>query len=109
MPAPPAVPAPFAEPAPLAAPAPLALPPLHPAVDAWFRHRFPEGPTSAQARGWPLVQGGGDVLIAAPTGSGKTLAGFLMAIDAAYRSRQQGEDLGGHTRVVYVSPLKALA
>ncbi len=88
------------------APAPLDL---HPAIASWFAGRFPEGPTEAQAKGWPLVQAGSDVLIAAPTGSGKTLAGFLMAIDQAYRSHQAGEDLKGLTRVVYVSPLKALA
>ena len=82
---------------------------LHPAVAAWFNDRFPEGPTEPQARGWPLVQGGSDVLIAAPTGSGKTLAGFLMAIDDAYRAHESGVQLGGRTRVVYVSPLKALA
>ena len=88
------------------APAPLDL---HPAIASWFAGRFPEGPTEAQAKGWPLVQAGSDVLIAAPTGSGKTLAGFLMAIDQAYRAHQAGEDLKGRTRVVYVSPLKALA
>ena len=88
------------------APAPLDL---HPAIARWFAARFPEGPTEAQAKGWPLVQAGSDVLIAAPTGSGKTLAGFLMAIDQAYRAHQAGEDLRGRTRVVYVSPLKALA
>jgi ATP-dependent Lhr-like helicase len=82
---------------------------LHPAVAAWFNDRFPEGPTEPQAQGWPLVQGGSDVLIAAPTGSGKTLAGFLMAIDGAYRAHQSGAELAGRTRVVYVSPLKALA
>ena len=82
---------------------------LHPAVAAWFNDRFPEGPTEPQAQGWPLVQGGSDVLIAAPTGSGKTLAGFLMAIDDAYRAHESGVRLGGRTRVVYVSPLKALA
>ncbi|HTT91626.1 MAG TPA: DEAD/DEAH box helicase [Acidimicrobiales bacterium] len=82
---------------------------LHPAIARWFASRFPEGPTEAQAAGWPLVRAGTDVLIAAPTGSGKTLAGFLMAIDQAYRAHQAGEDLHGRTRVVYVSPLKALA
>jgi ATP-dependent helicase Lhr and Lhr-like helicase len=82
---------------------------LHPAIASWFAVRFPEGPTEAQAKGWPLVQAGSDVLIAAPTGSGKTLAGFLMAIDQAYRAHEAGEDLRGRTRVVYVSPLKALA
>src|SRR5580658_7408582 len=88
------------------APGPLQL---HPAIAAWFAGRFPEGPTEAQALAWPLVQSGSDVLIAAPTGSGKTLAGFLMAIDQAARAHQAGEQLGGGTRVVYVSPLKALA
>jgi ATP-dependent Lhr-like helicase len=82
---------------------------LHPAVAAWFHDRFPEGPTEPQALGWPLVQGGADVLIASPTGSGKTLAGFLMAIDDAYRAHESGAQLAGRTRVVYVSPLKALA
>ena len=82
---------------------------LHPAIAAWFSARFPEGPTEAQAKGWPLVRAGSDVLIAAPTGSGKTLAGFLMAIDQAYRAHEAGEDLQGKTRVAYVSPLKALA
>ncbi|HTV10732.1 MAG TPA: DEAD/DEAH box helicase [Acidimicrobiales bacterium] len=93
------------------APAPLVLDGLrlHPAVEEWFLGQFPEGPTSAQAAGWPLVQSGSDVLIAAPTGSGKTLAGFLMAIDDAYRAHEGGEDIAGRTRVVYVSPLKALA
>jgi ATP-dependent Lhr-like helicase len=82
---------------------------LHPAVATWFAARFPDGPTAPQAEGWPLVQNGADVLIAAPTGSGKTLAGFLMAIDQAYRAHEAGDNLDGHTRVVYVSPLKALA
>jgi len=77
-------------------------------VATWFARRFPEGPTAPQQRGWPLIAGGGDTLIAAPTGSGKTLAGFLVAIDAVYRAHAAGEDVGG-TRVAYVSPLKALA
>ena len=75
----------------------------------WFARRFPDGPTEPQAQGWPLIASGTDTLIAAPTGSGKTLAGFLVAIDAAYRAHDAGEDLGGAVRVVYVSPLKALA
>src|SRR5579872_6959658 len=81
---------------------------FHPAIATWFERRFPEGPTEPQARGWRLIAQGVDTLIAAPTGSGKTLAGFLVAIDAAYRAHAQGKDLAG-TRVVYVSPLKALA
>lgn len=88
---------------------PAVLPDLHPAVAAWFADAFPKGPTEPQALGWPLVQKGTDVLIAAPTGTGKTLAGFLMAINQAYRAHERGEDLRGRTRVVYISPLKALA
>src|ERR1051326_3499198 len=82
---------------------------FHPAVAAWFRRRFAGGPTEAQARGWPLIARGQDTLIAAPTGSGKTLAGFLVAIDSLYRAHEAGQDVAGVTRVVYVSPLKALA
>ncbi|HAM03221.1 MAG TPA: DEAD/DEAH box helicase [Acidimicrobiaceae bacterium] len=83
--------------------------PLHPAVERWFERRFPEGPSDPQVKGWPPIADGGDTLVAAPTGSGKTLAGFLVAIDALYKAHEAGEDLAGHTRVVYVSPLKALA
>ncbi|MBV9545221.1 MAG: DEAD/DEAH box helicase, partial [Chloroflexi bacterium] len=72
-----------------------ALDGFHPAVAAWFARRFPEGPTEAQARGWSLIAGGQDTLIAAPTGSGKTLAGFLVAIDALYRAYHAGEDITG--------------
>ncbi|HYX44587.1 MAG TPA: DEAD/DEAH box helicase, partial [Acidimicrobiales bacterium] len=82
---------------------------LHPALAEWFRRRFPEGPTAPQAQGWPLIASGADTLIAAPTGSGKTLAGFLVAIDALYRAHEAGHDVSGVARVVYVSPLKALA
>ncbi len=81
---------------------------LHPVVSEWFRRRFPEGATPPQEQGWPAIRAGGDTLIAAPTGSGKTLTGFLMAIDRLYR---EGVDMSStpRTRVVYVSPLKALA
>ena len=82
---------------------------FHPVVAAWFARRFPEGPTEPQAQGWPLIAAGLDTLIAAPTGSGKTLAGFLVAIDALYRAHDAGVDVGERARVVYVSPLKALA
>ena len=82
---------------------------FHPAVEAWFAARFPEGPTAAQAQGWPHVDAGENTLIAAPTGSGKTLAGFLVCIDALYRAAERGESVEGATQVVYVSPLKALA
>ncbi len=82
---------------------------FHPAVAEWFGRRFPDGPTSPQAKGWPLISAGLDTLIAAPTGSGKTLAGFLVAIDSLYREHQAGQDISAGTRVLYVSPLKALA
>ncbi|MFO0636983.1 MAG: DEAD/DEAH box helicase [Nannocystaceae bacterium] len=64
-------------------------------------------PTAPQQReGWPRIQAGEHVLIAAPTGSGKTLAGFLAAIDALVR---QGDALRDETTVLYVSPLRALS
>jgi ATP-dependent Lhr-like helicase len=81
---------------------------FHPAIREWFARRFPEGPTEPQARGWALIGEGRDTLIAAPTGSGKTLAGFLVAIDSLYKAHEAGEEVAGVTRVVYVSPLKAL-
>jgi len=82
---------------------------FHPAVRAWFERRFPEGPTEAQAGGWPAIMAGQNTLVCAPTGSGKTLAGFLAAIDALYRAHEAGEPIEDATRVVYLSPLKALA
>lgn len=94
---------------PVAPGAPEALEALHPAVRAWFERTFPEGPTEPQARGWPSIRDRRHTLIAAPTGSGKTLAGFLTAIDQLYRAHEAGEEIEGRTRVVYVSPLKALA
>jgi ATP-dependent helicase Lhr and Lhr-like helicase len=79
---------------------------FHPAVRDWFTASF-EAPTAAQARGWPAIARGESTLVFAPTGSGKTLAAFLWAIDRlmfapvpAARER---------CRVLYVSPLKALA
>jgi ATP-dependent helicase Lhr and Lhr-like helicase len=82
---------------------------FHPAVATWFGRRFPDGPSLPQAQGWPRIAEGTDTLIASPTGSGKTLAGFLVAIDAAYRAHDAGEPVGDSVRLVYVSPLKALA
>ncbi|MBI4445960.1 MAG: DEAD/DEAH box helicase [Acidobacteria bacterium] len=82
-------------------------PEFHPIVAAWFNRRFQE-PSEPQRRGWPAIQRGENVLIAAPTGSGKTLAAFLCAIDALVKQGLNGE-LKDQTRVVYVSPLKALA
>ena len=80
---------------------------FHPLVQAWFRGRF-DAPTEAQARGWPAIAQGRHTLVAAPTGSGKTLAAFLTCLDSLVRDALRG-DLPDQTRVVYVSPLKALS
>ncbi len=82
-----------------------ALEAFHPAIAAWFKRRFPGGPTPAQRLGWSSIAGGCDTLVAAPTGSGKTLAGFLVAIDRCLGARGQA-DRG--TSVLYISPLRAL-
>jgi ATP-dependent Lhr-like helicase len=80
---------------------------FHPAVATWFRRAYPQ-PTLPQTQAWPLIQSGRNVLIAAPTGSGKTLAAFLATIDALVRLGVRGQ-LRDETRVLYVSPLKALS
>ncbi|HEY5097469.1 MAG TPA: DEAD/DEAH box helicase, partial [Acidimicrobiales bacterium] len=85
---------------------------FHPAVAGWFLRRFPDGPTEPQRAAWPLIAGGGNVLVASPTGTGKTLTGFLVAIDAAYRAAPAGAgapSAGPGPGVVYISPLRALA
>jgi ATP-dependent helicase Lhr and Lhr-like helicase len=74
-----------------------------PRVREWFEAAF-EKPTPAQEQAWPAIAGGDHVLISAPTGSGKTLAAFLWALDKLGR-----EPSTGRTRLVYVSPLKALS
>ncbi|HXM39478.1 MAG TPA: crosslink repair DNA glycosylase YcaQ family protein [Gemmatimonadales bacterium] len=82
---------------------------FHPAIERWFASRFPE-PTEPQRRAWPVIQRGGDVLIAAPTGSGKTFAAFLSAIDGLVRQGlEAGGELRDETQVLYISPLKALS
>jgi ATP-dependent Lhr-like helicase len=80
---------------------------FHPAVAAWFTRTF-AAPTAAQALAWPAIQAGRDVLVAAPTGSGKTLAAFLAAIDQLVKEGIAGT-LPDETRVLYISPLKALS
>ncbi len=80
---------------------------FHPVVARWFRERLGE-PTPAQRRGWDAIRSGSHTLIAAPTGSGKTLAAFLLALDELLRENLAGT-LTEETRVVYVSPLKALS
>jgi ATP-dependent Lhr-like helicase len=79
---------------------------FHPAVAAWFAETFP-GPTLAQELGWPAIRGGRSALVFAPTGSGKTLAAFLSAIDRLMFEPVPGG--AGRLRVLYVSPLRALA
>src|SRR3954447_24033351 len=74
-----------------------------PAVREWFGRAF-EAPTPAQAQAWPAIATGEHVLISAPPGSGKTLAAFLWGLDR-YVARPTHEQ----TRLVYVSPLKALS
>src|SRR6201995_5051947 len=86
-----------------------ALAEMHPAVAAWFRRPFPEGPTAPQEEAWPPFAAGHDTLVAAPTGSGKTLAAFLVCIDRLYRAHQAGQEQEAGPQVLYVSPLKALA
>ena len=71
----------------------------------WFTSAF-AAPTAPQVRAWQAAAGGGNVLVSAPTGSGKTLAAFLVAIDRLLTSAQAEKPA---TRVLYVSPLKALA
>src|SRR3954470_17292517 len=80
-------------------------PVFHPAVQRWFGDRL-GAPTAPPREGWPLIHEGRNVLIAAPTGSGKTLAAFLSALDGLL---QQGSALPDETRVLYVSPLRALS
>ena len=72
------------------------------------RRDFPDGATPAQLDAWPAIAQRRHALIAAPTGSGKTLAAFLAAIDSLVREGAAGR-LRDVTRVVYVSPLKALS
>ncbi|QXP87742.1 DEAD/DEAH box helicase [Methylococcus capsulatus] len=80
---------------------------FHPIVGSWFEAAIGT-PTPAQTRAWAAVQGGHNVLVAAPTGSGKTLAAFLAVIDELVR---EGEVVGlpDETRILYISPLKALS
>jgi ATP-dependent helicase Lhr and Lhr-like helicase len=76
-----------------------------PRVRDWFEAAF-AAPTPAQTQAWPAIARGEHVLLSAPTGSGKTLAAFLWALDRLSVANRAG---GASTRVVYISPLKALA
>ncbi|WP_078891990.1 ATP-dependent helicase [Streptomyces sp. NRRL S-350] len=78
-----------------------------PATRAWFTGAF-STPTTAQAEAWRAIGRGTDVLVVAPTGSGKTLAAFLSALDRLSSTPPPAEPKH-RCRVLYVSPLKALA
>jgi ATP-dependent Lhr-like helicase len=78
-----------------------------PATRDWFSGAFP-APTPAQLGAWEAITAGSNALVVAPTGSGKTLAAFLWAIDRL-ATTPPPEDRSLRTRVLYVSPLKALA
>ena len=85
---------------------PAALEHFSPTTRKWFENAFAE-PTPAQELAWPAIASGEHVLISAPTGSGKTLAAFLWGLDRlAADPLPEGER---RTRLVYVSPLKALS
>jgi ATP-dependent helicase Lhr and Lhr-like helicase len=79
---------------------------FHPAVREWFSAVF-EGPTRPQRLGWPAIARGESTLILAPTGSGKTLTAFLWCLNRLLF--EPVPDVRQRCRVLYVSPLKALA
>jgi ATP-dependent Lhr-like helicase len=95
---------------------------FHPVTAAWFRAVF-EQPTSPQRLGWPAISRGENTLILAPTGTGKTLTAFLWCLDKimlqqpatlpapasqpSNKPRKKPQEAG--CRVIYISPLKALA
>jgi ATP-dependent Lhr-like helicase len=76
---------------------------FHPLIQKWFSERL-GAPTDIQVKAWPRIAAGRNVLVTAPTGSGKTLTAFLWAINQLVT----GAWGAGQTRVLYVSPLKAL-
>lgn len=101
-----------------------ALKNFHPCTRDWFQQSFAE-PTRIQREAWPSISQNHSALLLAPTGSGKTLAAFMAAIDRLFfredliaesedvdsRPKKSGKKIrpAGGVRVVYISPLKALA
>ena len=79
---------------------------FHPITAKWFRAVF-DAPTAPQVEGWPAIARGESTLILAPTGTGKTLTAFLWCLDKLMM--QTSPDTMRGCRVVYLSPLKALA
>ncbi|MBV1957897.1 ATP-dependent helicase [Streptomyces albidoflavus] len=84
-----------------------ALDTFSPATRNWFTGAF-SAPTAAQEGAWGAIGEGSDVLVVAPTGSGKTLAAFMSALDTLASTPPPAESRK-RCRVLYVSPLKALA
>ena len=76
---------------------------FHPLIRQWFDDQF-DSPTDIQSRAWPVIANREHVLITAPTGSGKTLTAFLWSINRFVT----GDLETGGTRILYISPLKAL-
>lgn len=74
-----------------------------PLIKEWFTYHI-GAPTPVQAAAWPVIAGGRHVLVTAPTGSGKTLTAFLWGLNQLIT----GAWPPGRTRILYVSPLKAL-
>src|SRR6202453_4695654 len=79
---------------------------FHPITAKWFRAVF-DAPTAPQVEGWPAIARGESTLILAPTGTGKTLTAFLWCLDKLMMRTAPEAEHG--CRVVYLSPLKALA
>jgi len=85
----------------------MSYPDFHPVTHAWFSQQFAAA-SEVQIQAWDSIASGQATLIAAPTGSGKTLAAFLAIIDQLIREGLRS-GLSDETRVLYVSPLKALS
>jgi ATP-dependent Lhr-like helicase len=85
----------------------LPLASFSPSVRDWFTSSFGKA-TRAQELGWPAIAAGEWTLICAPTGSGKTLTAFLWALNQLMFTRPPASK-AERCRVVYISPLKALA
>src|SRR5215471_17783958 len=79
---------------------------FHPVTAEWFKAVF-DAPTAPQRLGWPVISRRESALILAPTGTGKTLTAFLWCLDRLMLHDVKQENKG--CRIVYVSPLKALA
>ena len=79
---------------------------FHPLVRSWFLDAV-GAPSPPQRAGWPAISSGAHTLVLAPTGTGKTLAAFLWELDRLIAEGRSG-GLPNATRLVYISPLKAL-